>query len=360
MFDFKKFKAKVNNLNLVTKTISYSDIDIISMDEILIKNVPFKLYDKNVIRGFLKGLGLNKSVFDSFNSQLKDDSKRLQYLLNNIKKTLVYNEKNTVNVVINEKSLKVVGFKSSKSKNVLSNNGALILLEQTMNNNPGLSIVNGSIDNGGNMMVTTIDKNNQFEIEGMKDEVFKTGLSFINSPIETSVSSFNERLICTNGMTTTSKEMSIHIRNVKNGVVHFVDNVRNYTTGNNFNSKFSDQVKLLSNSVASYRELSRASAILEKLGMNTTEINNNIGHVDFLNEYARKVGSSVSNLDITRQKQVKTHIDKWSLVNILTDISSHTKRFDLNVLDHKALRTQIDAGRLTMETPDILKVAQIF
>jgi hypothetical protein len=313
----------------------------------------------------VKVLGFTKGATETINKKLGNTV--TSHLLELLKRTASA-ENGHVCVVINEKSLKIVGFAREASA-ILSNHAYFKLFEDVMNNNKGMSIKNMSVTENGNVEISVLNEDWEFGLDGLSDEFFKSGLVFINSPSKTVVNPFNERLVCTNGMVVDQSSMSIVLNAGPNGLNTFYDTVRNITGVHNFEVEFKERIVRMMKTQASYAELLNVRSAVEYnvLDMNVQAVRDTVESFIPTAEVKRAFISKNIDLNLVSnkaKKSIRTPLTVWELVNKLTDLASHPDRYSLSLRNGNASITnlQMTAGQLSFKNEYDLEetVIQLF
>lgn len=330
---YESFKNEVlNSHNIVRKTVALSDIDIVSDKIIKYKDVDFKLSETG-FKSLVRILGLTSGAVMKITDALGNNIST--QLLSMMKKS-AKNSNESVCIIFNKKQFAITSF-TKEATGVLSNEAFFSLFENTMNNNPNLDIRNMSISPEGNVDISVLNNNWEFDLKGFNDEYFKSGLTFLNSSDLTSVNAFNERLSCLNGMIADNLEgTSIYLSRNSGNVDEFFDVVTNLKDLNGFESIFKSRIRSMMNTQASLDELTN---VYNSFKYHTTNYDDKFVKSQLesfipLNETKhafRKENISLSKLSINEKKRIRTGITVWDLVNNMTDLSSHPEKYGLKL-----------------------------
>jgi hypothetical protein len=368
---YEKFKNDVKEFGIVRKIVALSDLDIVGTTLIGYGGVNFEMTE-SAWKNLVKLTGLSVGVVEEINKNLGEDvSKKL---LNMMRISLGdKTDKRRVCMLFSKKSLKVVGFTKS-TESVLSNNAFFTLFERTLNNQSGMEIKNMAINDNGNIELTVLNNNWEFNVgdgnTNLGDEYFKTGLAFINTPDATIINPFAERLVCTNGMITAEKGLSMVLKKASAGDVSaFFDQVTNLKGTANFDQELKKRIIRMMDSQASYDEMLTARRSCEYEISNLKEV----GCLSKLEEFIPvsevkqaflKHNIDLNMLNTTDHKKIRTQLTVWDLVNRLTDLSSHPKRYGFRLQDDNSSvnRLQREAGKIAFKPQYDLEspVKQIF
>lgn len=364
---YNAFKQKALNHSVIRKIVSYRDLTLISDSIVEFAGVQFIMTD-NAFKSLVKMLGLSNGVMQTITNKLGEDvSQRLLSMMKTAMSGEV--EKNTVCLLIDKNTTKIVGFTKS-AESVLSNNAYFTLFEQTMDNHKGMHIKNMSITEEGNIEISVLNDNWEFNVGGLKDEYFKSGLVFINTPSSTIINPFNERLVCTNGMVVSHEGLSLILKNADKGSVNgFFDAVRNLKGTINFEQEFRQRIIKMMDTQASYAELLDVRQTTEYHVANMEDPDTRATVESFLpTQYVHRAfldqKVDINSIDKKNYAKIRTMLTVWDLVNKLTDLSSHPTQYGLMLKngDSSIFQLQRKAGELSFKKQYDLECAvqQIF
>ena len=288
-----------------------------------------------LIEPLVKILGLTNGSIKTIDSSL--GNKITASLLTMMKREMSKGNKQ-VCMVFNKKLFQITAF-TNQADGLLSNTAFFSLYFQTMNNNPNMDIRNMSISPEGNIDISVLNNSWEFDLKGFNEEYFKSGLTFLNSTDLTSVSAFNERLSCLNGMIADNLDGSSTILSRTHGDVDsFFDIVTNLKDLNGFEDVFKARVGAMMNTQVSLDELTKAHKAFEYHTKNYDDkfvqasIESFIPLAETKHAF-RKESIYLSHLTTKEKQQVRTGINMWDLVNGMTDLSSHPEKYGLQLIN---------------------------
>lgn len=354
---YKAFKDRAMNAIHIRRETALSDIEIISDEIISVTGVNIPITPKAFF-ALVKLLGLNKTSVENFGEILGAEAKKA--LVNLMRKAVLSNQdKNKVVLLMNSETKTITDV--IRNVNAVLTNGAFFsLFEDVMNANTGMVIKNMAVNHQGHIEISVINPNWEFDIAGLKDEYFHTGMVFILMPDQTIICPFNERLTCTNGMVTQHKGTSLILKNSDATSINgFFDKVREIKDMSYFQHEFKARASKLMTITASFNELNFAKSTVEaELDMNDmwnkAKIEQFFDYQFVVDSYAaQKFDLLIAHKDDKIWKQAKTDKTVWELVNALTDISSHADRDKLHFREKTAsvFRLQRSAGALFFKEP---------
>lgn len=351
---YLNFKEKALNNGIIRRTISFTDITLVSDKIIQYAGVQFEMTEE-AFKSLVKMCGLSNGQLEKINSALGE--KTSNQLLKMMQMAMAgIPGKNSLCMLVNKTTTKIVGF-SKAAESVLSNNAFFKLFEDVMNNHEGMEIKNLAITENGNVELSVINTNWEFNVGGLKDEYFNSGLVFINTPDSTIINPFNERLICTNGMVVAQEGLSLILKNSDPTHVNgFFDAVRNLKGVLNFENEFKSRVLRMMDTQASYAELLDVRRGVEYEVANMTDQYTRATVESFIPKMEVERAFLVNKINLTdidkkTYKKIRTMLTVWDLVNKLTDLSSHPQRYGLT-LNHgnsSVFGLQKQAGELAFK-----------
>jgi len=364
---YNAFKKRALNHSIVRKVTALSSLTLIDDKYIGYAGVNFEM-TPDAFKALIKILGLSNGFVETISKNLGENV--TAKLLSMMKTALGATEdKNKVCLLIDQKSSKIVGFTKSAST-VLSNNAFFSLFEETMNNHSGMNIKNMGITEAGNIELSVTNDKWEFNVGGLNDEYFKSGLVFINTPNSTIVNPFNERLVCTNGLISPEKGMSMILKNTDaNSVSGFFDTVRNLKGVANFEIEFKNRIIRMMATQASYAEVLSVRKTVEYsvANMKDPDVRDTVETfipTMYIKQAFMEQKMDLDIVDSSSYAKIRTHLNVWELVNKLTDLSSHPVQYGLTLLSGNSsiFELQRNAGKLAFKKQYDLECAvkQIF
>ena len=359
--DYQSFKRGVLNTNFFRKEVELSEITIVSDEKISYKGVEMDM-TQDAFKDLVKLLGLTQGVVKTFENILSKEAKtKIITLMKSAHATI--EKKHKICMLVTSNAV-VCGFLRSIKEAVLSNNSFFQLFEEIMQIHSGMEIKTMALTKQGNVEITVVNRNWQFDIAGLKDEYFHSGMTFINMPDRTIINPFNERLVCTNGMVTQAKGMSLELLNSDATSINgFFDAVRNIKNMDYFQNEFKRRAMIMMKTVASYHEMKSVhNSIMNQVNfhhmtesdalMARTTIERFVP-VSYVESEYMKNKVYLEEMDKKIWHQAKTNQTVWELVNALTDISSHSDRYMLPLVNGTASVFQMQkmAGELSFKSP---------
>lgn len=354
---YMAFKSQVAKHNAVRQMVNITDIDLVSDTMILYQGGTF-IITPLAFKGLVKILGFSnaqmKLITDKLGKEITTELvKMMQISLSQKKDT------REICMVLDGVTGKVINFTKNVNA-VMTNSEMLFMFERTMNNNSGMEIRNMSITDEGNLTISVVNNNWEFNMSketGLKDEFFKSGLVFLNTQNETIIQPFNERLICTNGMINSTKGSALILKDCDETKKHGFFEAVTTLKGVEFSeSDFKERILRMTKTRASFNELLNCHSSVCNNVNNSKEYNTLSIIESFLPvaEIKREFMSKGYDLNVYGQdeyKKIRTKLTVWELVNEMTDLSSHPERYGLTLANGNAsiFNLQREAGNLTFK-----------
>lgn len=305
---------------------------------------------------FFRRLGAMLKINTSLTRNMieKGDTAVAAALINGLRDYKSTQDKNTeVIVIANLATRELVDICEPSRYRRVTNDTLFDVTERIMNENSNLIIE--SIDhnpNNGNLSVNLLN-NQEVGFGAGKDEFFKFGFSIIQTSKDTLAESYNQRLVCSNGLRVSLGQGAIG----GNNQIQFNDKFRLGGTGAEDIRTFLNQVEAMNKAGfvpagfedainravgtrASYLEVDQAlKTSLKHLNDPDTEIlkqyKNAVGrqwfhaHADTEARLMRK-GVDAHTLSDRQKQFIKTGMSVWDVVNSLTSLGSNNHGYPMN------------------------------
>ena len=367
--NYQKFKAEATDKTFLRKKVLLANIKVTNKPNADGANY-FLTYDDGArkaeikmdtaaLKSLIKLLGLSITVMDSFTEAI--GAKAAENLLDLMRRALQGKEgRNMVTLIVDTRTKNIVNIQREDSS-ILSNNAFFHLFEEVMNSHPTMKIKNMAFTDGGSLTISVVNSNWEFNIGGLKEEYFHSGLTFIQTHNATIITPFNERLTCTNGMVITENSASIKLVNSSAEHINgFFAAVREIKDMKFFEQTFKRRVVLMMNTVASVSELRKAHHTLtDEFDLNDphtrSKIESSLGY-DYVAKSYMNHRIDIIQADENLRKKYRTDKTVWDLVNVMTDLSSHTSQYYLQFRnstdrDSSIFRVQRAAGEICYKNP---------
>lgn len=348
--DYEAFKQRALEKSVTRKIVSVGELKFVDPETINYLGTNW-IMTNDAFKQFVNILNLPFGTLDKIQKALGDKNRNQLVALMAAALTLK-EDKHKICINISKEG-KVVGFTKS-DRMVLSNKGYLQVFEEVMNKNPGMNIKNMAISEGGNIEITTLNNNWQFNVPRLKDEYFKAGLCFVNTPQAMIINPFAERLVCTNGNIVTEKGMSLILNSSDESHFNtFFEATRNLRGALDVETKMQERIVKMMETSASLAEVYEVRRIVES-NVNNSEFDRDVKvaieyliPTKWLEEQFKAHGHDVTQFKTKYLAKVRTNMNVWELLNALTNISSNPAKNGV-VLKYanSVFQMQRDAGEL--------------
>lgn len=357
--NYTDFKSGVLNSSFLKKEVSLGELTLLSDSLIRYKDLTMEMTE-TAFKSLIKLLGLTQGTVKAFGSILSPDFK--MKILELMRTACATDSKKAIVCLMCNSNGLICDIRRSKNDVVLTNSAFLTLFEEVIAMHPGMEIKTMAFTKAGNVEITVVNRYWEFNIGGLKDEYFNTGMTFINTPDGCIINPFNERLTCTNGMVTQAKGMSLELRNSDvTSMNGFFDAVRKIKNMDYFQTEFKKRAMIMMKTVASYAEMKNAhSCVVSHIDLhNMYEMDaqvvrakiENFIPVHYVESQYLKANVDLASLDKKIWADAKTNQTVWEVVNAVTDISSHSDRYNMPLVNgtNSVFAMQKMAGELTFK-----------
>ena len=256
---FNTKKAEAMNNELMRKEISLSEFNVIDNNHIDIDGTKIEVTD----RAFGKLLGrlrIPKAFAKRFSEGFGNDG--LRQLITMMKSMKSSKNDQTVTLLVDPNEKKITDILPAGYASISQESFVDFASRYIDQYNLGVTDFGSSLYGG--TQINCVSPNSMFHVPGMKNEVFNTGVTFRNTPTRgLEVSPFLSRLVCANGMTSTSfaENYGLHNLNDKN-INEFNEHMIRMASTNFQPVGLADQIKKADNTDASLAEMQSAVSAL--------------------------------------------------------------------------------------------------
>jgi len=339
-FDVKKAEA-INN-QLMRKEISLSEFNVIDNNHIELDGVKIEVTDK-AFGKLLGRLRIPKAFAKRFSEGFGNDG--LKQLITMMKSMKSSKNDQTVTLLVDPSTRKITdilpaGYASISQENFVD--FASRYIDQY-----GLGVTHMGSDLYGGTQINCVSPQGMFNVPGMTNEVFNTGVTFRNTPTRgLEVSPYLERLICANGMTSTAfaENYGLHNLNDKN-INEFNEHMIRMASTNFQPVGLADNIKKANNTDASLAEIQRAASSILSLDKNIdyNYIQKYIP-VDRAMKAYSDLGADPNTFTKAQMKNAKSGMSVWDVVNGMTNFASNDTKYNVN--EGKMGNLMVTAGNI--------------
>ena len=339
-FDVKKAEA-INN-QLMRKEISLSEFNVIDNNHIELDGVKIEVTDK-AFGKLLGRLRIPKAFAKRFSEGFGNDG--LKQLITMMKSMKSSKNDQTVTLLVDPSNRKITDILPAGYASI--SNESFIDFAERYINQYNLDVTHMGSSQYGGTQINCVSPQGMFNVPGMTNEVFNTGVTFRNTPTRgLEVSPYLERLICANGMTSTAfaENYGLHNLNDKN-INEFNEHMIRMASTNFQPVGLADNIKKANNTDASLAEMQRAASSILSLDKN----------VDY--EYVQKyipverafkaysqLGADPNTFTKAQMKNAKSGMSVWDVVNGMTNFASNDTKYNVN--EGKMGNLMVTAGNI--------------
>jgi hypothetical protein len=330
---------------LIRKRVQVEDLNFVTSDTIEYCGL-FLGLDKKALRDLTNYLGISEKLERTMNSVIGEEFTKT--LINTLKNAISSKKGNELTMVI-DRNRNIKRF-ISEANSMLSTSAFFEQVDRVMNDS-NLDIERFTSDDDGNISISTISQSSDFGIKGLKDEYFKSGLNMSNSITGVKVDPYIHRLICTNGMIGRAFDESVNIKKFDKKNFEKLHESIKRIRGNGFQPQsFTDQVKKAIDTPASVSELLQGIDLIKSNSkIPDDQVRLFVDYNKTFRDYA-KLGVEVEKLNHAQQRNAKTDVSMWNLINGMTDFASHNYGYD--VKEGSIEKIQMQAGNMLTKVYD--------
>lgn len=330
------------NAQSIRKTVAFSDIKLINDTTIEFKEHRLQM-TKDAFKQLLRLIGMSQSFANQFETLFSSETKAT--FVNRIKDAMASNsgKLSEVTVIVNPTAKMIIGI--TKSANEMISNERFLNVVDRIIDQHGFDITDWSVDPARNIAtINAFNKNAEFEVAGLSNEIFKGGLTFRNSPNGGfQVVPYMNRLWCTNGMSSPMAEQTITLNALDNTTMEKFFEQLNELRQRNFAPKgFADIIRSAANTRASLNEMRIGYNMISSHVGEKAE--NWIPFQENLNQYAK---NGFEKMDTAQMRGAKSNQSIWSVVNGITHFATHGRDLvSSNMQDYDATQMMVRAGNI--------------
>lgn len=339
-FDTKK--AEAINTQLMRKEITLSEFNVIDNNHIDVDGVKIEVTDK-AFGKLLGRLRIPKAFAKRFSEGFGNDG--LRQLITMMKSAKSNRNEQTVTLLVDPNSRKITDILPAGYASISQESFIDFASRYIDQYNLGVTHM-GSSQYGGTQ-INCVAPQGMFNVPGMTNEVFNTGVTFRNTPTRgLEVSPYLERLICANGMTSTAfaENYGLHNLNDKN-INEFNEHMIRMASTNFQPVGLADNIKKANNTDASLAEMQRAASSILSLDKKVD--------YDYVQKYIpverafkaySQLGADPNTFTKAQMKNAKSGMSVWDLVNGMTNFASNDTKFNIN--EGKMGNLMVTAGNI--------------
>jgi len=342
---FQARKAEAVRNEVMRKEISLSEFNVIDNTHIEVDGVKIEL-TPFAFKRLLGRLRIPTAFAKRFSDGFGADG--LQQLVQMMKTMKSSKNDQTVTLLVDPRNKVITNILPAGYASI--SNEAFIDFAEGYINQYGLEVKDFGSDPNGGATINCVSPNSVFKVPGMSDEVFNTGVTFRNTPTRgLEVSPYLNRLVCSNGMTSTSFSETYGLHELTDkSISEFNDHMISMASTGFQPVGLADKIKAANETDASIAEVQRAmSAMLstdKKIDFDYMQRYLPINRV--MKAYS-DIGAEPSTFTNKQLQNAKSGLSIWEVVNGITNFASNDEKY--NIDDHKTGNLMVSAGNLLMK-----------
>ena len=343
VYQDRKIEAIQNQI--LRKEVNLSELEVVDNTHIRVDGVTIELSQKAFAK-LLGRLRIPKAFAKRFEDGFGQDG--LRQLVQMMKTMKVSKNDQMVTLLVDQKERNI--------SDILPHNYASISNESFLNftenyiDQYGLEVTHMGSDPRGGVTINTVSPNSLLQVPGMKNELFHTGVTFRNTPERgLEVSPFLNRMVCTNGMTSTafSETYGLHQLSDKN-INEFNEHMLRMASTGFQPIGLADTIKKASYTNASVAEVEQALSRVLNVDKNIPyEYMQRYIPLDRIAKAYDMKGVNTAELTGKQRSTANSGLTVWELVNGITNFASNDTRFNLN--DNTRGNLMVNAGNILMK-----------
>lgn len=336
---FASKKQEAMDKQPLRKQINLGDIKFLTSDTIQYAGLTMGL-TKTALRDLCNLVGVSAKMNTTVKSIMGEDFTKT--LLNMLKDAI--SSKSGLSLTMVTGRDKIIRRFLTKSEAMISNASFFDMAEGIISAN-NLDVTTFDVTKDGGVTLNTISPKGGFEINGFSDEVFDSGLSMSNALTGVQMDPYIHRLVCTNGMRAQQFSESIKMKNLSpDSMLKFYESLRQLQSTNFQPMEFTNKLNAAMNTKASVAELMRGIDMIKSASnIDDAEIHKFIPYQQTKRDYQR-CGLELNKLNHEQQKNAKTNLNVWDVINGVTDFASHDYGYEFK--DGGQATLQMNAGNM--------------
>lgn len=335
------------------KTVHLAEIELIDDGKIGYRGSHIKI-SKSGFGDLLKILKIPQAFIKRFGEMMTEKPEAKRQFINTIKNVMSSQGSGAskVTLVLSKKDRQIIAVHKT-ARNLISNAGFMDVVNRVIDD-CNLDVVDFSVDGDGRVAVNTVDLKNQWDIKGLKDEVFSGGVSFTNNPKSGFiVSPYVSRLVCANGMMSRGFQEQFKLTSTDgDGMQKFFDDLSKMSKSGFKPSQFVERVEEAHRLKCSLAEMYSVKNAIKGVAKDITseELESWVPVKTTENAYHR-INVDTHLLRPGQLRNAKTNTTVWELINGLTHFATHDNGFEIDDYNRRSL--QMTAGRLLADEHDM-------
>ena len=342
---FAARKAEAVRNEVMRKEISLSEFNVIDNTHIEVDGVKIEL-TPFAFKRLLGRLRIPTAFAKRFSDGFGTDG--LQQLVQMMKTMKSSKNDQTVTLLVDPRNKVITNILPAGYASI--SNEAFIDFAEGYINQYGLEVKDFGSDPNGGATINCVSPNSVFQVPGMSDEVFNTGVTFRNTPTRgLEVSPYLNRLVCSNGMSSTAFSETYGLHELTDKSIEEFNQHMIQMASTNFQPVgLADKIKMANETDASIAEVQRAmSAMLSTDNKIDFDYMQRYLPINRVMKAYSDIGAEPSTFTTKQLQNAKSGMSIWEVVNGITNFASNDEKY--NIDDHKTGNLMVSAGNLLMK-----------
>lgn len=335
------------------RTVHLAELNLVDDTKIEYKGTQIKI-SKSGFSDLLKILKIPQAFIKRFGEMMSEKPEAKRQFINTIKNVMSGQGSgaSTVTLVLSRSSREILAVHKTE-RNLISNAGFLDVVNRVIDD-CNLDVVDFSVGSNGEVAVNVLDIRNQWDVNGLKDEVFSGGVSFVNNPKNGFVvSPYISRLVCANGMMSRGFQEQYKLTSTDGDAMQkFFTDISNLAKSGFKPDQFVARVSEARDLKCSLAEMYAVKSAIKGVAADiTAEELEAWVPIKFTESAYHRIGVDTHLLRAGQLKNARTNTTVWDLINGLTHFATHDNGF--NIDDYNRRRLQMTAGQLLTNEHDM-------
>lgn len=325
---FNQAKSEAIGKELIRKEITLSEFNVVDNNHIQIDGITIEVTDKAFSK-LLGRLRIPKAFAKRFSEGFGNDG--LRQLVTMMKTAKSTANDQTVTLLVDPSTRKITDILPAGYASISQESFFDFASRYIDQYNLGVTHI-GSSAYGGSQ-INCVSPHGILRVPGMDKEIFQTGVTFRNTPTRgLEVSPYLNRLICTNGMTSTAFAENYGLHSLNDKSIHEFNEHMIQMASTGFQPVgLADNIRKAVNTDASLAEMQKAvSAILSTGEQVDYDYIQRYIPIDRAMKAYEMAGTEPSTFTQMQLKNAKSGMSVWDVVNGMTNFASNDTRYNLD------------------------------
>ena len=341
-FNSRKATAIANQV--MRKQLSLSEFKVVNNTTIEIDGVNIEMTNF-AFKRLLTRLRIPSAFAKRFSEGFGDNG--LRELVQMIKSMKTSKNDQTVTLLVDQRAKVITNILPAGYASI--SNEAFVNFAERYINQYNLEVKDFGSDPSGGCTINCTSPGATFKVPGMSDEVFNTGVTFRNTPQRgLEVSPFLNRLVCSNGISSTQFEESFGLHELTNKAIEEFNQHMIQMASTGFQPKgLAEKIQSANETTASMQEVQRAiGSIMNSSDIVDYDYIQRFVPLDKITKAYSDIGANPAAFTTKQLQNASSGCTIWEIVNGITNFSSNDTKYAIN--DHKRANLGVAAGNILM------------